>query len=130
MRQLEADEQASRERAEQQVRDAAEEARRRVRAADDEVAELRRLRGRVSAQLATLRTALGALPGVDAFPDEDPTGADGRPSLPTLQGHTSGTADAEPATSGNGTGTGTGADGGLTGGYPTPEQRRAATSST
>jgi hypothetical protein len=80
MHQLEADEQASRERAEKYVHDAAEEARRRLREADAEVAEMRRLRDRVGQQLVTLRAALGGLPTVDAFPDE--ADRDGRPTLP------------------------------------------------
>jgi DivIVA domain-containing protein len=81
MRQLESDEQASKERSEKYVHDAAEEARRRLREADAEVAEIRRLRDRVAQQLASLRTALGALPTVDALPGED-GGTDGRPVLP------------------------------------------------
>lgn len=118
MRSLEADEQASRERAERTVREAADEGRRRIREADAEVAELRRLRARVSQQLATLRAALGSLPAVDAFPDEEGASAEGRPVLPTANGSTS--ADAP----------GDGDHGGdLTGGRATPEQRRAATSS-
>ena len=56
-----------------------EEARRRIRQAEDDVADVRRLRTRVSTQLETLRVALGDLPSVDAFPDEQYS--DGRPSL-------------------------------------------------
>ena len=44
--------------------------RRRLREADTEVAETRRLRARVTNQLATLRESLAELPGLDAFPDE------------------------------------------------------------
>jgi DivIVA domain-containing protein len=70
MRVLARSEADARSRAETQLRDAAEESRRRLREADTEVAETRRLRARVSNQLATLRESLAELPGLDAFPDE------------------------------------------------------------
>jgi len=128
MRQLEADEQVSRERAEKYVQDAADEARRRLREADAEVADMRRLRDRVAQQLATLRTALGSLPGVDAFPDED--AGDGRPTLSgahvapgtTLSTPPSG-ATAVTATGSNGAGESAERD---LGGASAPEQRSAA----
>jgi len=130
MRQLEADEQASKERSEKYVQDAAEEARRRLREADAEVAEMRRLRDRVGGQLATLRAALGALPTVDAFPDEgedeqrpvlpDPPAAAPRPSPTPRPG----------SGSGNGSGTHGGGETGRgeLGGASAPEQRSAAPS--
>jgi DivIVA domain-containing protein len=144
MRQLEADEQASRERSEKYVQDAAEEARRRLREADAEVAEMRRLRDRVGQQLSTLRAALGGLPAVDAFPDEEGDAApDGRPTLsgahpapgtgPTLPSPPSGaTAVTGPPAGnagGNGGGNGRGSaqgESGDLGGASAPEQRRAA----
>ncbi|MFC5142519.1 DivIVA domain-containing protein [Actinomycetospora rhizophila] len=112
MRQLEADEKASKERADKYVQEASEEARRRLREADAEVAEMRRLRDRVGQQMASLRQALGALPAVDAFPDEGP--ADGRPVLPDPPAHANG-AGHEPG-------------GGDLGGASAPEQRSAAPS--
>ena len=60
----------ARARAESQLRDASQEARRRLGEADTEVAEVRRLRARVTNQLATLRESLADLPSLDAFPDE------------------------------------------------------------
>ncbi|MEJ2865468.1 DivIVA domain-containing protein [Actinomycetospora flava] len=110
MRQLEADEKASKERADKHVQDAAEEARRRLREADAEVADMKRLRDRVGQQLSSLRQALGALPTVDSFPDEK--AGDGRPVLPD-----------PPATS-NGHDT----ESGDLGGASAPEQRSAAPS--
>ncbi|MEJ2885599.1 DivIVA domain-containing protein [Actinomycetospora aeridis] len=107
MRQIEADERTSRERADKYVQDASEEARRRLREADAEVAEMRRLRDRVGQQLNTLRTALGALPTVDSFPEEGHEG-DGRPVLPDPPG---------PHANGSGSDLG---------GASAPEQRSAA----
>jgi DivIVA domain-containing protein len=118
MRQLEADEQASKERAEKYVQDAAEEARRRLREADAEVAEMRRLRDRVGGQLATLRAALGALPTVDAFPDE---GAEQRPVLPDPPASPVRPSPTPHGEAGNG-------HGGDLGGAQAPEQRTGAPS--
>ena len=70
MRVLARSEADARTRAEAQLRDAGDEARRRLREADAEVAGIRRLRARVTTQLATLREALGELPSLDAFPEE------------------------------------------------------------
>src|SRR6195952_1429428 len=70
MRVLARSEADARSRAETQLRDAAQESSRRLREADTEVAETRRLRTRVTNQLATLRESLAELPGLDAFPDE------------------------------------------------------------
>ena len=70
MRVLARSEADARERAQTQLRDAAAEAARRRREADDEVGEVRRLRARVSNQLAALRESLADLPGLDAFPEE------------------------------------------------------------
>ena len=70
MRVLARSEADARTRAEAQLREAGDEARRRLREADAEVASIRRLRARVTTQLATLREALGELPGLDAFPEE------------------------------------------------------------
>ncbi|TDQ65280.1 DivIVA domain-containing protein [Actinomycetospora succinea] len=109
MRQLEADEKASRERADKYVGDASEEARRRLREADAEVADMKRLRDRVGQQLNSLRAALGALPTVESFPDEAP--GDGRPVLPDPPTHANGTHET-----------------GDLGGAAAPEQRSAAPS--
>ncbi|GLZ48005.1 hypothetical protein Acsp06_41900 [Actinomycetospora sp. NBRC 106375] len=117
MRQLEADEQASKERAEKYVKDASDEARRRLREADAEVAEMRRLRDRVGQQLATLRSALGALPTVDAFPDED---APAGPVLPDPPA-----AGSRPSPNGESR---TPDEDGDLGGASAPEQRSATTS--
>ena len=119
MRQLEADEQASKERAEKYVQDAAEEARRRLREADAEVAEMRRLRDRVGGQLATLRAALGALPTVDAFPDEG--GPEQRPVLPDPPASAARPSPTPHGEAGNG-------HGGDLGGAQAPEQRTGAPS--
>jgi DivIVA domain-containing protein len=70
MRVLARSEADARSRAETQLRDAAQESDRRLREADAEVAETRRLRTRVTNQLATLRASLAELPGLDSFPEE------------------------------------------------------------
>jgi DivIVA domain-containing protein len=119
MRQLEADEQVSKERAEKYVQDAAEEARRRLREADAEVAEMRRLRDRVGGQLATLRAALGALPTVDAFPEEG--GTEQRPVLPDPPASAARPSPTPHGDAGNG-------HGGDLGGAQAPEQRTGAPS--
>jgi DivIVA domain-containing protein len=116
MRQLEADEQGSKERSEKYVQDAAEEARRRLREADAEVAEMRRLRDRVGGQLATLRAALGSLPTVDSFPDE--SDAEQRPVLPDPPASAQRPSPTPHASNG----------GGELGGAAAPEQRSAAPS--
>lgn len=122
MRQLEADEKASKERADKYVHEASEEARRRLREADAEVADMKRLRDRVGQQLASLRQALGALPAVDSFPEEK--SRDARPVLPDPPSHANGAGSSTNTGSSTSTGSETGpAD---LGGAAAPEQRSAA----
>jgi hypothetical protein len=70
MRVLARSEADARSRAETQLREAADESHRRLSEADAEVAETRRLRTRVTDQLATLRESLAGLPGLDSFPED------------------------------------------------------------
>ncbi len=83
MRVLARNEADARTRAETQLRTAAEESHRRLRDADAEVAEIRRLRTRVTNQLAALRESLVDLPGLDAFPEESADTTHGRRSTGT-----------------------------------------------